>query len=523
MNKKNMKFNSNKKDDKYDVLVIGAGNGGLIAATTCASKGLKTLLIEQHNIPGGFASSFVRGRFEFEPALHELGNVGSENEKGDVRQCFDELGISVDWNLINESFTILIPQKDGSQKIYKMPYGCEEFAIACDKIEKGSYKKVKKFIDICENCYMAARYLREARGNPDPEIMKTKYTNYLTVANSTLDDVLKKLRMPKTVKFIIEAYWLYLGTTPKEVSASLYSIMFYEYIKFGPYIPEMRSHEISQAIANRFEGLGGKIWYNTKAEKIDVENGVVVGCKTSRGYIKTNHIISNASPHIVYGDLIEGSQIPNIDRNITGVRKPGSQGFCVYLGLDISAEKLGLRDYSYFVMNSFDNQEIRKNMEDLEKNNSYIVVVQNNGCKSASEKGTCIISFTTLYEDAWNNIKEEEYFKIKNKLAKRFISDFEEKMNIDIMSHIEEIEVATPVTFARYTGSKNGSIYGYKCFPWDSPYVRSRNMDNFFTIKGLRFCGGNSFVSHGYSITYISGNISGNKTFGDIKAEGKGE
>lgn len=507
------------KNNKYDVVVIGAGNAGLIAATTCASKNLKTLLIEQHNVPGGFASSFVRGRFEFEPALHELGNWGSKKNKGDVQHCFDDLGIKLDWNLVPEAFTILVPQKDGTQKMYKLPFGCEEFAKACDDVEKGSYKKVMNFLDICENCYLAARYLRESRGNPDPNVMKTKYKNYLTVANSTIEDVLKKLKIKNLTKYFIEAYWIYLGIKPSECSASLYSIMFYEYIAFGAYIPEKRSHEISQTIANRFEELGGDIWYNTSAEKIILKDGKVAGCETSRGFIETNHIISNASPHIVYGELLKDENIPKIDKKLTAIRKPGSQGFCVYLGLNTTAEKLGLSDYSYFVLNSLDNEEIFNNMSSIEKNNSYIVVVQNNGCKKASEKGTCIMSFTTLYEDAWNNVEEEEYFKLKNQIAKKFINDFEQKMGINIIKHIEEIEVATPITFARYTGSKNGAIYGYKCPPNDSPYVRSRNMDNFFSIKGLRFCGGNSFVSHGYSITYISGSISGNKTFGDIKAE----
>ena len=46
---------------KYDVIIIGAGNGGLAAAATCAKEGLSTLLLESHNIPGGSASSFVRG------------------------------------------------------------------------------------------------------------------------------------------------------------------------------------------------------------------------------------------------------------------------------------------------------------------------------------------------------------------------------------------------------------------------------------------------------------------------------
>ena len=42
----------------YDVVVIGAGNGGLTAAATLAQNGLKVLLLERHNIPGGAATSF---------------------------------------------------------------------------------------------------------------------------------------------------------------------------------------------------------------------------------------------------------------------------------------------------------------------------------------------------------------------------------------------------------------------------------------------------------------------------------
>ena len=61
---------------KYDAIVVGAGNGGLSTACTLAKAGKKVLLIEQHNLPGGVASSFRRGRFEFETALHELAAIG---------------------------------------------------------------------------------------------------------------------------------------------------------------------------------------------------------------------------------------------------------------------------------------------------------------------------------------------------------------------------------------------------------------------------------------------------------------
>ena len=56
-------------DRSYEAVVVGAGNGGLAAAAQLAAKGVKVLLLEQHNVPGGFATSFVRGRFEFEGAM----------------------------------------------------------------------------------------------------------------------------------------------------------------------------------------------------------------------------------------------------------------------------------------------------------------------------------------------------------------------------------------------------------------------------------------------------------------------
>ena len=504
-------------ETKYDVVVIGAGNGGLTSAVTCAKRGLKTLLIEQHNVPGGFASSFVRGRFEFEVALHELGNWGDQNEPGDVQMIFNELGINIKMNELDEAFSVYLKDENGVEKNYKLPFGAEEFAKKCDEYEPGSYQKVLNFIDICKNCYDAARYLRESRGNPDPAVLKSKYPNYLTVANSSLDDIMKKMKMPRLAKYFIETYLLYLGVRSDVVAASLYCIMFYEYIKYKAFIPENRSHEISQKIVDRFLELGGDVWYNTKALKIDVKDNQVQGIQTSKGYIKTNHIISNVSPRAIYGEMIDNSNIPSLDKKVVNYRTLGAQGFCIYIGLDVPAEKLGLHDYTYFMADPRGFNKMWETMRSLEENNSYIVVVQNNGCKKASPDGTSIISFTTLFNDAWNDVSEEEYFKTKERIAKRLIEDFENRMNVKISDHIEEIEIATPMTFARYTGSKNGVMYGDVCRVNDSPYVRGRHMDTLFSIKGLRFAGANSYFAHGYSITYVSGNVAGNKTFADYK------
>ncbi len=56
--------------------------------------GLCTLLAERHNVPGGCATSFRRGRFEFETALHQLSGVGLEVQPYTLRGLFEKLGVA---------------------------------------------------------------------------------------------------------------------------------------------------------------------------------------------------------------------------------------------------------------------------------------------------------------------------------------------------------------------------------------------------------------------------------------------
>lgn len=82
---------------KYDIVVVGAGNAGMSAALQCQLAGKRTLLIEQHNLPGGAATSFRRGRFEIEPSLHEICDYGPADNPGDVRTMMDAYGVKLDW------------------------------------------------------------------------------------------------------------------------------------------------------------------------------------------------------------------------------------------------------------------------------------------------------------------------------------------------------------------------------------------------------------------------------------------
>src|SRR5262245_20607217 len=65
-----MSIRRESEEEAYDVIVIGSGMGGLSAAALLAKGGKKVLVIERHNVPGGYAHGFKRGKYFFDSAAH---------------------------------------------------------------------------------------------------------------------------------------------------------------------------------------------------------------------------------------------------------------------------------------------------------------------------------------------------------------------------------------------------------------------------------------------------------------------
>ena len=63
------------------------------------------------------------------------------------------------------------------------------------------------------------------------------------------------------------------------------------------------------------------------------------------------------------------------------------------------------------------------------------------------------------------------------------------------------------MTFARYTRTFKGIIYGYELDPWDAviPRVLSKKDETY--IRGLEFAGGFALMGHGYNSSLMSGRI----------------
>ena len=95
--------------DHYDVIVIGGALAGLSSALMLADKGLDVLVLERHNLPGGIATSFVRGGIEIEAALHEMMSIGPKENRLKVGKFFDDMGVDIDWLPVPEATTPACP------------------------------------------------------------------------------------------------------------------------------------------------------------------------------------------------------------------------------------------------------------------------------------------------------------------------------------------------------------------------------------------------------------------------------
>lgn len=496
---------------KYDSIVVGSGCAGLAAALELILAGKKTLLIEKHNLPGGCATSFCRGRFEFEPSLHELCGIGPEDDPGEIRILMDRFGVKVNWQNVDDCFRCISTFSNGSPMDVTLPTGVDAFIDKTEEYVPGSRKKMRDFFTLLQEIRDLIEYLDLPPKEMSPAFIVKNFSNVIKTAGYSTEEVFEALKLPQKCRDILAVYWSYLGVDLKNLSFFHYAAMVHNYVARGAYIPSHTSHEISNAMVERFRELGGEVWFNCRAEKFLFNGEHCCGVKTNMGDIKADMVFANINPDIIYGKMVPKAHVPEREKKLSMARNRnfGARMFTVYLGLNKTAEELGIKDYSIFLASTADSEKEYNTLKKIDTNHYSIFLCYNVANPHASPDGTAMCSFTTMFTapDDWNSISDENYVSIKNKLAKRIISEFEEKTGISLTPYIEEISVATPMTFSRYLGVPEGSVYGYNTSGWDSMLSRTVSQGSDFPVKGLKPIGTSGLRGDGYSSTYMCGSI----------------
>lgn len=506
-----------KYENKYDVIIIGAGNGGLATAVTVARLGLRPLVIERNSVPGGCATSIRRGRFEFEPSLHELANVGTDENPGSIRAFFDSIGAAVEWYTEDTLFRVIADGEDGYD--VTLPVGIDTFCDTMERLVPGCRDSVEKFFGCVEKVNRGIAYL--GGGRVDSQVLATEHADFMRLASHSVDEVLDVLQMPKRAQNIMKTYWCYLGAPTNELDFAHYGMMFERYVKFRPAMPRYRSHELSLALEKAIRDNGGDIWYNTEVREILVKDNKACGVVANGKEIYANCVVANCFPEVAYTQLINRNEVPERALQLCSARESGPLFFTVYLGLNRTAEEIGIKDYSVFLYGSPDAGKQFESCGDTD-NSMMIVNCLNRVIPDSSPEGTCTLFLTTmLTEEAWGDVKAEDYKRVKNRIAGRLIATYENKLGIEITPYIEEIVIAAPPTFARYLNTPNGTPYGYRLQPWDTMINRIMHVKNESPIQGLYFTGAHAERGDGYSSTYAQGIALGNRIRKEVGAYDK--
>ena len=259
--------------DNYDVIVVGAGNSGLVSALYLLKKGYKVLLLEQQNKIGGLNQTMIKGRFEFDMSLFNY-FIDSKKEDYSIKNIFEELGIesNLEFSKIPEAFRVItreggdIPARD-----ITMPIGIENFISKMEQIVKDSETAVRTFFELALECKEALEYIMNTN-EIDYDYIKENYNNFMRVAPYSLSKVLDIIDMPLEAQEILNTYWIYLGSPETEITFAQYAAFVYDAVNYGILIPNTKNYGIAADIANEYLISGGELKLNSPVVKLLVDD-----------------------------------------------------------------------------------------------------------------------------------------------------------------------------------------------------------------------------------------------------------
>ena len=335
------------------------------------------------------------------------------------------------------------------------------------------------------------------------------FPNFLKVAERPFNEVMRNIGMPEDAIDILDVYWTYIGADYDKMSFVHQAWMFYMYAKYEPSINRGNAHAMAVACVERLRELGGEIWLNTKAHKVcGDKDGNVIGVQTDVGFIETNYVIANMNPTMAYHNLLdENIKVPEREYKRANTEQIGLRFFNAYVACNKSVEELGIKDYTIFMPGSFDNAVNIKNSKSFEDNTHSVVVIYNVVNPDASPEGTTVMTFTICYtEDVWGDFTQREYVHKKQELFQKVMDNFEKDTGIIIHDCIEEIEFASPWTFANFLNTPEGTPYGYMVDNWNTMLSRLMAIRKDQPIKGFKTVGASGARGDGYNMSYTNGN-----------------
>jgi prolycopene isomerase len=479
-----------KKD--LPVVVIGGGLGGLSAAAHLAQNGFPVTLIEQHDRPGGYATSFDRkgGRYTFDVSLHATagakGGLKESLEGAGVLEKVETVELPELCRIITPELDLIWPQKNPAAIIKQLT---QKFSGEAEGIQ-GFFDEILGVIDEAIKPFDRDSWWDLIR-------FPMTHKKMWAIRNQTLAQVLDQYTRDPKLRSILSVFWPYYGLPPSKLSGFYYAVATAAYIRFGGHYIKQRSQDLSDALMQAIENSGGQVLLDTEVIDITLKDGAVTGVVLDNGKkLNAKAVISNASVPTTMDLLSRDTAPEDLPRKATRYSeklktyRPSLSTFLVWLGLN---QEIGetVKGYEIFLSQHYDPEQSYQASLACDPHKSGLdVTIYDNAFDGYSTPGTSTVQLLMLsgygpwkqYEDDYFAGRKKAYLKQKERIAKVLIEQAEKQVIPGLTSMIEVMEVATPLTNVYYTKNPQGAIYGYEQ-SMDNAYMN--RLKNTTPYKGL--------------------------------------
>jgi phytoene dehydrogenase-like protein len=434
-----------------DIIIIGAGIAGLAAGCYAQMNGYRTQIFELHDQPGGLCTAWHRQGYTFDGCLYYLFGSGAGQP---FHQIWEELGAVQGREFVHHDELMRIVEPDGKTLIvYSNPDRLEAHLKSlalidsrlitdfCDGIRAMTqfdlsllYQQPKSLMGLTEWTRLSWKLLPFMRS-----LSRWGNISAQEFGNRFQDPFLRRA-MPQIFSW---------SSIPVMVGMSLIA-----YTHMGNAgVPIGGSLEFTRSIAQRYLELGGKIHYNAQVERMLVTNRQAVGVRlyTNEEYF-ADRIIAACDGHGTMFDLLRGQSIDRSLQKLYDGHLPIHSQLQVSLGVnrDLSKEP----HWATYLLDrpSEIAGEIRTELS--VKHYCFDPTLAPPG------KSVVTLMLTTPY-DYWQRIYGRTLYHHQKIQESHLLIAQLERIYPGITADIEVVDVATPLTYERYTGNWQGSSCGW--------------------------------------------------------------
>ncbi len=445
----------------YDLVIIGAGISGLSTGLMWLknTQGKKTLIVDKNPYPGGYVTAYERNGYVFE----------TTQLFPDIVNILDYLGLELRLKPYTGDFMRRLVVHGDEVLEYRIPAGAEPFTESLARWFPEDADKIRKLMAYSVDMFAQVRKLKALPKLKDMLVTPFVAPKVVANLNRTYAELLDRFRITnERLREVLETFSSFSGVPSARASAimttgAMLSSMTRCFRPYGFF------DEFPATMARLFQERGGEIRLRAEVEQIVVENGRVAGVriKGDERMIRAERVVTTVDPMVAMRRLVGDRHLPPkyVERLSRIVMSPSSLN--VALGLDdgIDLTRLDL-DYPYNVVSTGRGTTERLFDGFLAGDNAFspecfhMAVI----CPSLTTgaKNTVTLRGVPFGLHRWREWRQGDpgrYRAEKERWGEFFIGIAEKYFIPELSRHIVVKDIATPATYARYSGSPTSSIY----------------------------------------------------------------